>query len=75
MATQTGVKDKYALFHFEKLSAACAEFKLAQSQDKYPRGPEPLQAWLKEVRATMPEDLYNPLLRVVGEFIINALIR
>lgn len=69
MATQTGVKDKYAFFYFDKLATACAEYKLAQSLGKQPRGPEPLQAWLSEVRAAMPDNLYNPFLRVLGELL------
>lgn len=66
MATASGVKDKYATFFFDKLAAACGEYKDAQAHGTKPKGPQALQDFLRDLRLTMPEDIFNPILRMNG---------
>jgi hypothetical protein len=70
MGTKTGVKDKYFSYFAEKLTAACAEFKEAQSRGTQPKGNQPLQEFLKAIRAAMPDDLFNPILRLSGWLVV-----
>ena len=66
MSTETGVKDKYFQHFVDELSDACAKLKDLQQSNPSLKGCDYLTAKLKELRDTMPMDLFSPTLRLDG---------
>ncbi|RDX40530.1 hypothetical protein OH76DRAFT_1394203 [Lentinus brumalis] len=64
VATETGSKDKYFQHFAERLAAHCAKLKSRSSGDSSGYTREALAEKMKEFRATLPDDLYNPALRL-----------
>ncbi len=68
VATDCGVKDKYFTHYVGKLQEAVNEVRERQKTVP-PQGmskAEEVRQTLREVRATMPADLFNPALRIPG---------
>ncbi|KAL1738896.1 hypothetical protein HDZ31DRAFT_78005, partial [Schizophyllum fasciatum] len=61
LQTETGVKDKYFQYFFEKLAAECSRIKEQQTGEA---ATTTLTAALRQLRDTMPENLFNPALHV-----------
>ncbi|KAI0054859.1 hypothetical protein BV25DRAFT_1766987, partial [Artomyces pyxidatus] len=67
MATATGCKDKYSQHWFEQLKMACSEIKDELRTRPTKEGMtanEEIKAHLSALRATMPKNLFNPVLDI-----------
>ncbi|KAG5634224.1 hypothetical protein H0H81_002802, partial [Sphagnurus paluster] len=64
LATSSGVKDKFFQFFQEKLADKCAKIKEEQRQNPLTSGRQQLIDLLKDLHATMPEDIFSPALRL-----------
>ncbi|KAF7354451.1 hypothetical protein MVEN_01134200 [Mycena venus] len=74
MATESGSKDKYFQHFLDKLQAAASKLRDEQKE----RGPSPSEAGiskaeevknlLRQLRSEMPDNIFNPVLSISGEF-------
>jgi hypothetical protein len=75
MATESGSKDKYFQHFLDKLQAAASKLRDEQKE----RGPGPSEAGiskaeevktlLRQLRIEMPDNIFNPVLSISGEFL------
>ncbi|KAI0353117.1 hypothetical protein OH77DRAFT_1522874 [Trametes cingulata] len=67
LATQTGTKDKYFTYYVGKLQETVNAVRQQQKNSAAPPGltkAEEIRRTLQEVRASMPQDIFNPALRI-----------